>query len=70
MYFILKKGTLYIQRLKDTSLVTIDSIKIEGDSKFETNKEENNVKNKNKNYEKNFVIKNPLFFKISKNVLN
>ena len=32
----LKKGTLYIQRLKDTSLVTIDSIKIEGDSKFET----------------------------------
>ena len=33
----LKKGTLYIQRLKDTSLVTIDSIKIEGDSKFETN---------------------------------
>jgi len=33
----LKKGTLYIQRLKDTTLVTIDSIKIEGDSKFETN---------------------------------
>ncbi|OAZ04572.1 DUF4369 domain-containing protein [Flavobacterium succinicans] len=33
----LKKGTLYIQRLKDTTLITIDSIKIEGDSKFETN---------------------------------
>jgi len=33
----LKKGTLYIQRLKDTTLVTIDSIKIDGDSKFETN---------------------------------
>ncbi|MEM0578700.1 DUF4369 domain-containing protein [Flavobacterium polysaccharolyticum] len=33
----LKKGTLYIQRLKDTTLVTVDSIKIEGDSKFETN---------------------------------
>lgn len=33
----LKKGTLYIQRLKDTTLVTIDSINIEGDSKFETN---------------------------------
>ncbi|MGL2986520.1 DUF4369 domain-containing protein [Flavobacterium sp. RSSA_27] len=33
----LKKGTLYIQRLKDTILVTVDSIKIDGDSKFETN---------------------------------
>nr|WP_315157609.1 DUF4369 domain-containing protein [uncultured Flavobacterium sp.] len=33
----LKKGTLYIQRLKDTTLITVDSIKIEGDSKFETN---------------------------------
>lgn len=32
----LKEGTLYIQRLKDTALVTIDSIKINGDSKFET----------------------------------
>ena len=33
----LKKGTLYIQRVVDTSLVAIDTIKIDGDSKFETN---------------------------------
>lgn len=32
----LKKGTLYIQRVVDTSLVAIDTIKIDGDSKFET----------------------------------
>lgn len=32
----LKEGTLYIQRINDTSLVTIDSIKINGDSKFAT----------------------------------
>ncbi|MGL2994140.1 DUF4369 domain-containing protein [Flavobacterium sp. TSSA_36] len=32
----LKEGTLYIQRLKDTTLITVDSIKINGDSKFET----------------------------------
>lgn len=30
----LKKGTLYIQRIKDTSLVAIDTIKIDGDSHF------------------------------------
>jgi len=30
----LKKGTLYIQRIKDTSLVPIDTIKINGDSHF------------------------------------
>lgn len=29
-----KKGTLYIQRIKDTSLVAIDIIKIDGDSHF------------------------------------
>jgi len=29
-----KKGTLYIQRIKDTSLVAIDTIKINGDSHF------------------------------------
>ncbi|WP_396170562.1 DUF4369 domain-containing protein [Flavobacterium sp.] len=29
-----KKGTLYIQRIKDTSLVAIDTIKIDGDSHF------------------------------------
>jgi hypothetical protein len=32
----LKKGTLYIQRVVDTNLVAIDTIKIDGDSKFET----------------------------------
>lgn len=31
----LKKGTLYIQRIVDTSLVAIDSIKIDGSSDFE-----------------------------------
>ncbi|HEY6142542.1 MAG TPA: DUF4369 domain-containing protein [Flavobacterium sp.] len=33
----LKKGTLYIQRIKDTKLVAIDTIIIDGDSKFESN---------------------------------
>ena len=33
----LKNGLLYIQRVVDTSLVAIDTIKIDGDSKFETN---------------------------------
>lgn len=33
----LKNGTLYIQRVVDTSLVAIDTIIIDGDSKFETN---------------------------------
>jgi hypothetical protein len=32
----LKKGTLYIQRVVDNSLIVIDTIKIDGDSKFET----------------------------------
>jgi hypothetical protein len=32
----LKKGTLYIQRVKDTSLVPIDTIKINGNSQFTT----------------------------------
>jgi hypothetical protein len=32
----LKNGVLYIQRFNDTNLVTIDTIKIDGDSKFET----------------------------------
>jgi hypothetical protein len=32
----LKKGTLYIQRFKDTSLVALDTIFIDGDSKFES----------------------------------
>jgi hypothetical protein len=32
----LKNGTLYIQRVVDTSLVALDTIKIDGDSKFET----------------------------------
>lgn len=32
----LKKGTLYIQRVKDTSLVAIDTIKIDGDSHFKS----------------------------------
>ncbi len=31
----LKKGTLYIQRIVDTSLVAIDSIKIDGNATFE-----------------------------------
>jgi hypothetical protein len=30
----LKKGTLYIQRIKDTTLIAIDTIKINGDSHF------------------------------------
>lgn len=30
----LKKGTLYIQRIKDTSLIALDTIKIDGDSHF------------------------------------
>lgn len=33
----LKKGTLYIQRIVDTSLVAIDSIKIDGNAAFESN---------------------------------
>jgi len=33
----LKKGTLYIQRIVDTSLVAIDSIKIDGNPAFESN---------------------------------
>ncbi len=32
----LKEGTLYIQRIVDTSLVVIDSIKIDGDSHFQS----------------------------------
>lgn len=32
----LKKGTLYVQRIQDSSFVTIDSIIIDGDSKFES----------------------------------
>jgi hypothetical protein len=32
----LKKGTLYIQRVVDTNLVALDTITIDGDSKFET----------------------------------
>ena len=32
----LKKGTLYIQRIKDTVLVGIDTIKINGDSNFKS----------------------------------
>lgn len=32
----LKNGTLYIQRIVDTSLVALDTITIDGDSKFET----------------------------------
>ena len=32
----LKNGTLYIQRVVDTSLVALDTIIIDGDSKFET----------------------------------
>ena len=32
----LKKGTLYIQRVVDTSLVAIDTVIIDGDSKFES----------------------------------
>jgi len=30
----LKKGTLYIQKIKDTSLIALDTIKIDGDSHF------------------------------------
>ena len=30
----LKKGTLYIQKIKDTTLVAIDTITIDGDSHF------------------------------------
>lgn len=30
----LKKGTLYLQKIKDTSLYTIDSVKVEGNSQF------------------------------------
>ena len=33
----LKKGTLYIKKVKDTSLVAIDTIKIEGDAHFKSN---------------------------------
>lgn len=32
----LKKGTLYIQRLQDSTLVAIDTIQLSGDSKFTT----------------------------------
>ena len=37
----LKKGTLYIQRVVDTTLVAIDTIKIDGSSTFESNLELN-----------------------------
>ncbi|MBL7885160.1 MAG: DUF4369 domain-containing protein [Flavobacterium sp.] len=37
----LKKGTLYIQKIKDTSLIALDTIKINGDSHF---KSEMNIK--------------------------
>lgn len=33
----LKKGTLYIKKVRDTSLITLDTIKINGDSHFVTN---------------------------------
>ncbi|HLF51576.1 DUF4369 domain-containing protein [Flavobacterium sp.] len=33
----LKKGTLYIKKLEDTALVTLDSIKVDGNSAFESN---------------------------------
>jgi len=33
----LSQGKLYIQQIKDSSLIVIDSITIKGDSKFETN---------------------------------
>ena len=33
----LKKGTLYIQRVVDTTLVAIDTIHIDGSSTFESN---------------------------------
>ncbi|HEU0124895.1 MAG TPA: DUF4369 domain-containing protein, partial [Flavobacterium sp.] len=33
----LKKGTLYIQKIVDTSLIAVDSIKIDGNSAFESN---------------------------------
>lgn len=39
----LKKGTLYIQRVVDTSLVAIDSIIFDGSSKFETDIELNSA---------------------------
>lgn len=32
----LKKGTLYVQRIKDTTLVALDTIKINGDSHFKS----------------------------------
>lgn len=32
----LKKGTLYIKKIRDTAFVTIDSIVVNGDSKFES----------------------------------
>jgi hypothetical protein len=32
----LKKGTLYIRKMQDTTLVLVDSISINGDSKFES----------------------------------
>ena len=35
----LKKGTLYLKQLRDTLLVTIDTIAIDGDSKFQTSVE-------------------------------
>ena len=31
----LKKGTLYLQKIADTTLITLDSLKIDGDSRFE-----------------------------------
>ena len=30
----LKKGTIYLQHIPDTSLVVIDSLKVEGDGSF------------------------------------
>ena len=35
----LKKGTLYLQKLKDTALITIDSLKVNGELPFELHSE-------------------------------
>lgn len=39
----LKKGTLLLQKIEDTSLVTVDSVGILGDSRFEFSEEIDSV---------------------------
>ena len=64
----LKKGTLYIQRIVDTTLVAIDTIKINGDSQFVTEFDLNIVGGSH-NYLTNEDIHGLLFISVSYSLL-